>query len=229
MTVRMAWTMTFVVVAATMAACDGSRSPTRPTPPPLPTTPTPVVLPVAMPAVLSASQDPIAAVSAVQFDASSSTSSASGGITSYLWNFGDGLLSSGAQVQHVFMTSGTKTVTLTVTDANGTSVPAATSVTIKDLTGTWQAQFNVQTRTYTLVQSGSVITGIYTNTLLLRQEWPVNGSLDMSRRFTITATYPGETTVVLSNAVVDASVSSFTGMTFGGSADGQMLIYRRVQ
>ena len=187
------------------------------------------ILPVASPSVSSANQDPVAAVSAVQFDGSRSTSSASGGITAYSWNFGDGSQASGAQVQHIFNSAGTKSVTLTVTDANGTSAPASTTVTIKDLTGIWQAQFNVQTRTYTLVQNGSAITGMYTNTLLLRQEWPVNGSVDTSRRFTITATYPGETTVVLSNATIDATVSSFTGVTFGGSADNQTLTYRRVQ
>lgn len=192
------------------------------------TAPSTVVLPVAVPSMLAANQDPIASVSAVLFDASKSTSSASGGLTGYLWNFGDGSQAAGSQVQHVFATAGEKVVTLTVSDVNGTSAPATISAVIKDLTGTWQASFNVQTRTYTLVQGGSVMSGTYTNTLLLRQEWPVSGSIDSGRRFTITATYPGETAVVLSNAVVDASVASFTGVTIGGSADGQVLTYRRV-
>lgn len=192
------------------------------------TTPSAVVVPVAVPSMPAANQDPIASVSSVVFDASKSTSSSSGGLTGYLWTFGDGSQAAGVQVLHLFATAGEKVVTLTVSDANGTSAPATISVTIKDLTGTWQAPFNVQTRTYTLVQSGSVISGTYTNTALLRQEWPVSGSVDTSRRFTITATYPGETAVVLSNAVIDANVASFAGVTLGGSADGQMLTYRRV-
>jgi hypothetical protein len=83
-------------------------------------------------------------------------------------------------------------------------------------------------RWYSLIQTGTVITGTYTNTQLAREIWPVNGSVDANRRFTVTATYPGETTVVLSNATVDAAVSSFTGVTFGGSANGQTLTYQRV-
>ncbi|MFN8063240.1 MAG: PKD domain-containing protein [Vicinamibacterales bacterium] len=228
MTRRSTLTLVILVVASAMSGCGDSKSPTLPVVPPI-VTPTPVVLPIAVPSVIPAGQEPIAAVSAVQFDASGSTSKAPGGITGYQWNFGDGTLANGIQTQHVFTTSGPKTVALTVTDANGTSTAATTTVVVKDLTGTWQTSFNVQVRTYTLAQNGSALTGTYTNTLLLRQEWPVNGSVDTSRRFTITATYPGETTVVVSNAGVDASVTSFTGVTYGGSADGQTLTYRRVQ
>jgi PKD repeat protein len=211
--------LTSLMLAVASLACGSS--------PPQPTKPTPV-LPVANPSVVSANQDAIAAVSSLQFDGSRSTSSAASGITGYAWNFGDGSLATGVSVQHVFNTSGTKSVMLAVTDANGTSNAASATVTVKDITGSWRAQFNVQTRTYSLIQTGTVITGTYTNTQLAREIWPVNGSVDANRRFTVTATYPGETTVVLSNATVDAAVSSFTGVTFGGSANGQTLTYQRV-
>jgi PKD repeat protein len=174
-------------------------------------------------------QDPIAGISAAQFDGSRSTSTAPGGITSYQWNFGDGTQATGAQVQHIFNTGGSKTVTLTVSDSRGTSPAASVAVTIKDMNGSWRAQFNVQTRTYTLSQNGTVVSGTYTNTLLAGQVWPVSGSVDSSRRINLTATYPGEMTVVLSNATIDNTVSSFTGITTGGSANNQTLTYQRVQ
>lgn len=183
--------------------------------------------PIAVASVVSSIQDPLAAVSSVQFDGSRSTSAAPGGITAYRWDFGDGTQANGALVQHVFNTSGTKTVTLTVSDANGNSPPASTTVAIKDLTGTWRAQFNVQTRTYTLVQNGTVITGTYTNNYLAGQIWTTTGSIDASRRLTITSTYPDQITVVLSSALVDNTASSFTGVTHGGSADNVTLTYVR--
>jgi PKD repeat protein len=209
----------FIILMMTVgsSACGSSGNPVTPKP-----------VPLAVASVASAGPDPIAAVSSVAFDGARSTSSAAGGLTGYAWNFGDGSQATGVSVQHVFNTSGTKTVTLTVTDANGTSTPGSTSVPVKDIAGIWRAQFNVQTRTYSLTQNGTIIGGTYTNSLLAGQVWPVNGSIDASCRFTITATYPGETTVVLSNATVDANVSSFTGVTFGGSANGITLAYQRV-
>ena len=214
------WYLRFLTTLALPIAsisCSSSDNPITP----------PKQVPVAVASVVSPGPDPIAAISSVQFDGSRSTSSA-GGITGYMWNFGDGSQATAVSVQHVFSTSGSKTVTLVVTDANGTSTPGSATVTIKDIAGNWRTQFNVQTRTYSLTQNGTAIGGTYTNSFLAGQIWPVNGSIDANRRFTITATYPGETTVVLSNAVVDATVSSFTGVTFGGSANGQTLTYQHV-
>ena len=210
-----------VFVAITLTGCGHETAPT-PTPAARPN-------PIANPTLAATSKDPIAAVTSVVFDGSRSTSSASGGITNYQWSFGDGTQSSGVVVQHTFSTPGTKTITLTATDANGTSAPGSVTVTIKDMGGNWRTQFNIQTRTYSLIQNGTVLTGTYTNTSLSGQTWTVNGSIDSSRRLTITATYPGETTVVLSNAIVDATASSLTGVTHGGSADNQTLTYQRVQ
>ncbi|NBU47863.1 MAG: PKD domain-containing protein, partial [Flavobacteriales bacterium] len=50
-----------------------------------------------------------------------STSSANGGaaITNYIWDFGDGTTGSGATTSHTYSNSGTYTITLVVTNANG--------------------------------------------------------------------------------------------------------------
>ncbi len=241
--------LTIVGIAAALTACHGrnnSPSPTAPSPPPTAPSDT---LPVAVASVVPATEEPIAAVTSVQFDGSRSRSNAPGGITQYLWDFGDGAQASGPLVQHVFNASGTKTVTLTVTDANGTSAPASTSVTIKSLGGDglppagpcpdpayedfsfaesdkWHAQFRGHTRTYSLKQFGSVLCGRYTDTAFPSLfSWVVRGSVDSSRRLAITAKrHPEETTVI---ATIDATVSSFTGTTYGGSADGQTLSYYR--
>jgi YVTN family beta-propeller protein len=59
---------------------------------------------------------------AVQFDASASTTP-TGTIVSYSWNFGDGqtLVTTSPVIQHIYTRSGSFTVTLTVTNSAGTS------------------------------------------------------------------------------------------------------------
>lgn len=56
----------------------------------------------------------------------------SSAITQYLWDFGDGNLSTSASPSHIYTTSGIRTVSLTVTDANGCqhSITKTTAVTI---------------------------------------------------------------------------------------------------
>ena len=53
------------------------------------------------------------------FDGSPSIAGAGSSISSYAWNFGDGTTGSGETVTHKFASEGSRTVTLTVTDADG--------------------------------------------------------------------------------------------------------------
>jgi PKD repeat protein len=65
----------------------------------------------------------------VTFDASAS-SDAEGTLSGFLWDFGDGHTASGASVQHAFPTSGTRAVTLTVTDSEGVTTSVQHTVRV---------------------------------------------------------------------------------------------------
>ena len=63
------------------------------------------------------------------FDASDSTPE--GWLGSYTWNFGDGTISEGVLVEHVFIAPGFYTVTLTVVDFYGQTSVANVAITIQ--------------------------------------------------------------------------------------------------
>ncbi|WP_436900913.1 PKD domain-containing protein [Halovenus halobia] len=66
----------------------------------------------------------------VEFNASTS-STTNGSITSYDWDFGDGTTGTGEVVNHNYSSAGTYTVTLTVTDSNGTTDSVSKDVTVR--------------------------------------------------------------------------------------------------
>ncbi len=68
------------------------------------------------------------------FDAGASTDNV--GVTSYLWDFGDGTTSSLAAVSHTYATPGNYTVTLTVTDAAGNKDTVPMQVTVRTVSPT---------------------------------------------------------------------------------------------
>lgn len=65
----------------------------------------------------------------VPFAVNLSGASSTGSISSYQWNFGDGSTGTGATVAHTFTTAGSRTVQLTVFDANNQSSVATTTIT----------------------------------------------------------------------------------------------------
>jgi serine protease len=80
--------------------------------------------------IANAGVDKTALVKAsVSFSGSASTDDK--GIVSYGWNFGDGSTATGMTASHTFNTSGTFTVTLTVTDAEGLTGTDTATVTVR--------------------------------------------------------------------------------------------------
>lgn len=100
--------------------------------------PTEEPMPTVEPTAESPTAPPVAVITApaeglvdqmIMFDASSSTSS--GVIAEYAWDFGDGAEADGVTVEHKYAKAGTYTVTLTVTDSEGKTVVATHIITIK--------------------------------------------------------------------------------------------------
>jgi len=114
------------------------------------------------------------------------------------WNFGDGGSATGATVTHTFTTAGSFTVSYKVSDGKKEATSPSATITIKSMSGTWRGNI-VGTSTFntvlTLTQSGTTITGSYTDS----QVTPVfgagalsAGSVDAtSGRVTFTVTVPG--------------------------------------
>ncbi len=82
-------------------------------------------LPPPMPPVAVATATPSSGVVPFTVAFDGSASSASGGsLVAYQWDFGDATSASGATVQHSYLTAGTYTAVLTVTDSRGASSTA---------------------------------------------------------------------------------------------------------
>ena len=72
--------------------------------------------------------------SAINF-ASSATDAGVNDTLTYLWNFGDGNTANTSNASHVYASSGTFTVTLTVTDNNGTATSLTQTISIANVGG----------------------------------------------------------------------------------------------
>jgi PKD repeat protein len=100
-----------LLLAATLVACRGNSVPPNESP-----VARPSVTPTSGPAPLTV------AVSG------SASSDADGTITGYSWTFGDGSSASGLTADHTYTAVGEFVITLTVTDDEGASSSAGTSV-----------------------------------------------------------------------------------------------------
>lgn len=113
------WDSTYGFGLVNAAAALNWSSGTTPPPPP----------PVNNPPVANAGSDQTAEVgSTLSFDGGSSTDD--GLITSYAWTFGDGGSANGVNVSHTYNSTGTFTITLTVTDNGGLTDSDTASVQI---------------------------------------------------------------------------------------------------
>ena len=126
---------------ATVTPEAPTATPEQPAPEPSTATPEPTqepVEPVPPIATLPAETPPVAVISAptqgvagdvIIFDASNSTPA--GWLGGYTWDFGDGTISEGVLVEHVFVDPGVYTVTLTVVDFYGQTSVDTVTITIQ--------------------------------------------------------------------------------------------------
>ena len=112
--------LVFGLLSVGLIACGSEESPT--TPPPAPTNQAPTA--VATPSTTQG-RVPIG----VSFDGGGSTDS-DGVVTAYAWDFGDGGSTTGATASHVYESTGTFTVTLTVTDDDGATGSTTQTITV---------------------------------------------------------------------------------------------------
>ena len=79
------------------------------------------------------------------------------GISSYHWDFGDGVTASGKSVTHAYTTGGTYTVTLTLSDAAGNSSSKGQTVTVTAAEDNAFVTVTVQSQTGTPLRSAQVV------------------------------------------------------------------------
>jgi hypothetical protein len=140
----------------------------------------------------------LASSTSVAFSANA-TDPDSGDTLTYAWDFGDASTGSGATPTHTYANAGTFNATVTVTDGKGGSATGSASVTIRNVTGTWNGTFGAFSFTMTLTQTGANITGTY-------RDSDGNGTCSG--------------TVAAGNAVrVTVTQGSFLPFTFAGTSD----------
>ncbi|CAM3594811.1 Thermophilic serine proteinase precursor [Vibrio aerogenes CECT 7868] len=90
--------------------------------------------------------------SSVNFDASGSTDG-DGSIVSYLWNFGDGTTSASVMATHTYAQAGSYQVSLTVTDNDGLTDAAVTTIQVTNALPTPVLQINNPADSYNIGES----------------------------------------------------------------------------
>jgi PKD repeat protein len=154
---------------------------------------------------------------AIAFDGSGSSDPGGTALT-YAWTFGDGASGTGAKPTHAYATSGSFTVTLTVTNAGGTaSTPATTTATVANVAPAVTAG-PAQT-----VTAGSVLTlsasfsdpgtdGPWAYTITWGDGSPATtGSATSQGPITATHTYAAAGTNTVNVAVTDKAGATGTG------------------
>lgn len=166
------------------------------------------------------SPTPVKANTPVTFDASASMPGANATQLTYSWNFGDGSTGSGVRDDHDFGTTGTFSVTLTVTNERGISAAITQSVVVVAATGgdsATIATFTFSPLTPSALQpvffnaSGSSAT---TGNTLTTYAWNFgDGTLLTGSTFSATHTFAAAGTFTVSLTVTDNSGKTGTVAT----------------
>ena len=124
------------------------------------------------------------------FSFSSGGSDPDGDPLTFTWDFGDGQSGSGQSTDHIYSSAGSYTVSVTVSDGEE-SATATGSVIVKSMDGRWTGRLTVGPlmMTWNLTQSGSSITGTYSDQF--NGSGSVTGSVSSDLRVTLRNQNPG--------------------------------------
>ena len=162
----------------------------------------------------------------------SSSVNGAAGTATYLWNFGDGSSGTGATTSHVYTTTGTDPVTLTVTDSIGRVGCGAVTVTVTGTGGSGSQNCNVSVRVapngpYTGAVNQPVSFGGFAQTFnsgatISSYSWSFGDNTtgsgqSPSHTYTVAGTY---TVTLTATDSTSQSCSATTTATIGGTSTG---------
>ena len=129
----------------------------------------------------------------------------------YAWSFGDGGSASGQSVSRTFTSAGSISVNLSVSDGKKSASAPAVNVEVRNVAGTWRGNIAGFPFTFVLTQSGSSVSGSYSD-----EDGPgtVAGSVSSPRTVTLTVNQPPFTPFTFVGSA-DASISTISGSIFG--------------
>ena len=143
----------------------------------------------------------------------------------FMWDFGDGVSGSGQTTTHVYTNSGIFTVTLTVSDGQQSTTAAPGSVTVANLNGTWVSVRRGTIRTWRLTQTGTSISGTYTQSRRAGGG-VVNGELGLPRNLVVTAKLDCCNAFTFS-ATINSTVRQLSGFAAGSNIDDDLVFNKQ--
>jgi hypothetical protein len=167
----------------------------------------------------------IAAVTNFSFGAQGATDPDGDGLT-LTWNFGDGGSATGATVSHVFAAAGSFNVSVTASDGKAEAKSADVPITVRNVSGTWVSNASGTIRTWTFTQSGTNVSGTYSNSASPGTPGTVTGSMTAQRAFSGTAGLTGFQSFTVAGTF-DNAVSVLTVVANGSGFVGDTLTFTR--
>jgi hypothetical protein len=181
--------------------------------------------PTAATATASPNGTGLAAVTSFSF-ASQGATDPDGDSLTLTWNFGDGATATGANVNHVFQNAGTFNVSVTASDGKAETKSADVAVTVRNVNGTWVSNFQGTTRTWTLTQTGTTVSGSYTNSAAPGTPGNVTATLSSPRTFAGSSALTGFAAFT-ANGSFDTAVSRLDVVVQNSGFTGETLTFIR--
>ena len=144
----------------------------------------------------------------------------SGGVPPYTfaWNFGDGAEGAGNAPSHVYLTTGTLTATVTVTDSRGITAQASAPVSVRNVNGRWTANLGrgLPPEPIDLVQNGAAVAATINSSVFGFGSG--TGNVSNPRTLSISAAFMAGTPTAFGvsyNGRLDETLSIWTGTATG--------------